>query len=276
MTPLRRRMIDDMRIRNFSPHTQQAYVRYIARFARHYGRSPADLGPKEIRDFQVHLVNNEQAKPHTLTQVVSALKFLYGVTLRRPWVIEKLARPKPEKRLPVVFSREQTLRILESPSNLKHRAILATIYSAGLRVSEVQHLRVSDIDSDRMVIRIVQGKGRKDRFVPLAVTLLELLRQYWLAVRPRTWLFPGADIDRPISSRSVQRIATKACQMAGVNGSAHSLRHSYATHLLEAGTSVRTIQLLLGHSSLSSTQIYTHVSKKHLLETKSPLDMEAP
>ena len=278
MTSLRRRMIDDMRIRNFSIHTQQAYVRYMVRFARHYGRSPADLGPKEIRDFQVHLLNNEKVKPHTLAQFVSAWKFLYGVTLGRPWVVEKLAMPKSQKRLPVVFSREETLRILDSLSNLKHRAILATIYSAGLRVSELRHLQVSDIDSERMVIRIVQGKGRKDRLVPLAVKLLDLLRRYWLAVRPRTWLFPGDDIDRSISSRSVQRIVTKACQLASVDrkGSAHTLRHSYATHLLEAGTNLRTIQLLLGHSSLSSTQIYTHVSKTDLLETKSPLDMDEP
>lgn len=219
MTPLRRRMIEDMRLRNFSPHTQQAYVRYVARFARHYGRSPARLGPKEIREFQLHLLRNENAKPHTLVQFVSALKFLYRVTLRRPWVVERIAVPKREKRLPTVLSREETLRILESPSNLKHRAILATIYSAGLRISELIHLQVCDIDSERMVIHIRQAKGRKDRFVPLAANLLDLLRQYWLAVRPRTWLFPGDDIDRPISRRSVQRIVTKACQRAGVNRS---------------------------------------------------------
>lgn len=277
MTPLRQRMIEDMRIRNFSPHTQSAYVRYVARFARHYGCSPERLGPEHIRKFQVYLLNKEKVKAHTLQQCVVALKFLYRVTLKRSWVVETIFFPKREKRIPVVLSREETLRVLDSLSYLKHRAILATIYASGLRVAELTHLRLSDIDSKRMVIHVRQGKGKKDRLVPLSKNLLELLRKYWLTDRPNPWLFPGRSPDRPMARRCIQRIVKKACRLGGVREvSPHTLRHSFATHLLEAGTNIRTIQLLLGHSSLGSTQIYTHVSTKGLLDTQSPLDMDKP
>ena len=273
MTPLRRRMLDDLRIRDFSPCTIAQYTRYVGRFAQHFGRSPEHLGLEEIRTYFVHLAN-AGVSGAIREQTGSGLRFLYGVTLGRPEVAEKIPHAKREKHLPVVISRSEVLRLLKVVSNIKHRAILSTCYSGGLRVSEIANLRVKDIDSERMVIRVFQGKGRKDRFVPLSTKLLELLREYWIAVHPGEWLFPGNKGDRPISRRSIHRICIKARIMAGIakNVTPHTLRHSYATHLLEAGTNVRVIQLLLGHSSLRTTEIYTHVSTGDLLGTTSPLD----
>ena len=274
MTPLRRRMLEDLRIRNFSPHTQKAYIRYVARFARHFGCPPDQLGPKHTRAFQVHLAD-AGASFATLTQVASALRFLYRVTLEKDWVVERIPYPKPESRLPIVLSREDVIKFLSSPSNIKHRAILTTCYAAGLRVSEATHLRVSDIDSKRMVIRIQQGKGKKDRMVPLSPTLLDLLREYWRVAQPRDWLFPGKKRSQPITRRSVQRVCVRARKAAGLGDkvTAHTLRHSFATHLLEAGTNVRTIQILLGHASLRTTATYTQVAMGEVLSTKSPLDL---
>lgn len=277
MTPLRRRMLDDLRIRNFSPHTQRAYIRYVARFARHFGRSPDQLGPEHIRAFQVHLAN-AGASYATLTQVASALRFLYRVTLQKDCVVERIPYPKPERHLPSVLSRDDVIKLLGSPRNIKHRAIMTACYAAGMRVSEVTHLRVCDIDSKRMVIRIHQGKGKKDRMVPLSSTLLEVLREYWRVARPRDWLFPGKKPDQPITRRSAQRVCERAREAVGLGGkvSMHTLRHSFATHLLEAGTNVRTIQLLLGHASLSTTATYTHVATGDVLSTTPPLDRAAP
>jgi len=274
MTPLRRRMLEDLRIRNFSPHTQKAYIRYVIRFTRHFGRSPDQLGPEHIRAFQVHLAN-AGASFGTLVQVVSALRFFYGVTLGKGWVIKRIPYPKPESRLPVVLSRADVIKFLDCLRNIKHRAILTTCYAAGMRVSEATHLRVADLDSKRMVIRIHQGKGKKDRMVPLSPTLLELLREYWRVARPRDWLFPGKKQSQPITRRSVQRVCERARKAAGLDDrvTAHTLRHSFATHLLEAGTNVRTIQLLLGHASLSTTARYTQVATGEVLSTKSPLDL---
>lgn len=276
MTPLRRRMLEDLKIRNFSPHTQRAYIRYVARFARHFGRSPDQLGPEHIRGFQVHLAN-AGASYSTLSQVASALRFLYRITLQKDWVVERIPCPKRERHVPVVLSREDVLKFLSSPRNVKHRAILTACYSAGLRVAEVAHLRVSDIDSKRMVIRVHQGKGKKDRMVPLSPTFLELLREYWHVAHPRHWLFPGKIEGRPITRRSVQRICERARKATGLSDgvTAHTLRHSFATHLLEAGTNVRTIQLLLGHASLSTTAAYTKVATGDVLSTTSPLDLPA-
>ena len=200
MTPLRLRMIQDLQIRNFSPHTIQAYVRYVRRFAEHFSRSPGELGPEHIRSFQVHL-KSKGASRATMTQVVSALRFLYGATLGKKWIIDLIPYPKTEKRLPVVLSSGEVKRLLSCVSNFKHRTMLATCYAAGLRVSEVTHLRVHDIDSDRMVIKIRQGKGRKDRLVPLSPKLLDQLRAYWRVSKPKTWLFPGRPKSQPMVSR---------------------------------------------------------------------------
>jgi site-specific recombinase XerD len=274
MTPLRRRMIEDLRIRNFSPNTIAGYVGYVARFARHFGRSPADLGPEHARRYLVHL-RDQRAGVGTMVQCVSALRFLYRVTLERDWAIGAIPYPKKERKLPAVLTRAEVLEFLDSLGNLKHRAILTTAYASGLRVSEVTHLKVADIDSARMVIHVRQGKGRKDRLVPLPKRLLELLREYWKVARPRTWLFPGKRNGAPITSRSVARVCAKARAALGwtKHVGPHTLRHSFATHLLEAGTNIRVIQVLLGHRALSSTATYTHLSTTSLHGTKSPLDL---
>jgi site-specific recombinase XerD len=220
----------------------------------------------------------QKAKLHTLSHLVFALRFLYRVTLDRPGMVEKIPFPKNERRLPVVLSRGEVLRLLGALPNLKHRAILSTCYGAGLRVAETAHLRVRDIDSERKVIRVFRGKGKKDRFLPLSPRLLELLREYWILGRPEPWLFPGDKSNRPISSRAVARICARAREAVGIEKKAtpHTLRHSYATHLLESGANIRAIQILLGHRSLSSTQIYTHVATSDLLEIPSPLDLDDP
>ena len=275
MTPLRRRMLEDLRVRNFSPHTTAAYTRYVARFAQHFGRSPGDLGPEHIRQFLVHLIDKEHASHATVTQVVSALRFLYRVTLNKSWVIDNIPRAKRPRRLPVVLSRQEIDTLLDVPTNLKHRALIATAYAAGLRVSELTGLRVGDIDSSRMVIHVRDGKGKKDRYVPLSPVLLDVLRRYWRFARPTTWLFPGRSQDRPIVNRCVTRIVAKAAKAAGIKKrvGSHTLRHSFATHLLDAGVNVRLIQVLLGHRSLSSTAKYAHISPAALNAVTSPLDL---
>jgi integrase/recombinase XerD len=274
MTPLRRRMIEDLRIRNFSPNTIAGYIGYVARFARHFGRSPADLGPEHVRGFLVHLREEERARGSTMKQAVSALRFLYRVTLKQDWAIPEIPYAKEERKLPLVLTRDEVLEFLGSLANLKHRAILTTAYASGLRVSETTHLRVTDIDSARMVIHVRQGKGRRDRLVPLSTTLLTLLREYWKITRPTTWLFPGRRGDKPITRRSVERVCAKARAALGWTKLVrpHTLRHSFATHLLEAGTNIRIIQRWLGHRSLSSTATYTHLSGSVFRNTKSPLD----
>jgi site-specific recombinase XerD len=275
MESLCRKMIEDMRIRNFSIHTQKAYVRYVRKFIKHFGRSPTRLSLKDIRDYQVYLVNEVKVKVSTLRMIVSALRFLYGVTLKMPWIIVDIPFPKKQKRLPRVLSREQVDDLLKSIKNIKHRTILTTCYAAGLRVSEAVGLRVDDIDSKRMVIRVRQGKRQKDRFVPLSKKLLKLLRKYWYVQRPASWLFPsGTRPDHHISTRSIARIAVKArndCKLP-IDVTTHTLRHCYATHLLESGVEIRTIQILLGHGCLRSTAHYTHLSTSGVLGTKSPFD----
>jgi len=277
ITPLRRRLIEDMRIRNYSPHTIHNNVRRLAVFAKHFGRSPDKLGPKEIRDFQVHLVDHKVSWS-SLNQFVSAFKFFYGVTLGRRWVIDFIPYAKKPMRLPDIPAREEVLRFLEGIPNIKYRAILTTCYGAGLRISEVTHLKVSDINSARMILHVRQGKGRKDRIIPLSETLLELLREYWRVVRPRKWLFPSRHSGGPIGSRSVGRVCLLARKRAGIEKklTVHTLRHSFATHLLDVGTNIRAIQLLFGHASLGTTQVYTHISMRALLATKSPLDLAPP
>jgi site-specific recombinase XerD len=212
-----------------------------------------------------------------MVQCVSAMRFLYRVTLKRGWAIPEIPYPKKERKLPVVLTRAEVIEFLGSVGNLKHRSLLTTAYASGLRVSEATHLKVTDIDSARMVIHVRQGKGRKDRLVPLSKNLLLLLREYWKAARPKTWLFPGKEgKDAPITSRSVDRVCAKAREALGWTKHVrpHTLRHSFATHLLEAGTDIRTIQVLLGHRALSSTAAYTHLSTASLQGTKSPLDLQ--
>jgi site-specific recombinase XerD len=277
MTPLRRRMIEDMRLRNLAPRTIETYVDCVAAFAGYFGTSPEHLGPDHIRAYLLHLVEQKASWSH-FNQARSALRLLYHTTLKRPWVDDGVVCVKTPRKLPVVLSLEEVAQFFAAVGNLKHRAILMTAYAAGLRLSEVVALRVEDIDSQRMVIRVRQGKGRKDREVMLSPRLLAVLRRYWLAERPSGYLFPGRHPDRPISPSSVQKICKAALRASGLKKriSPHSLRHSFATHLLEAGTDVRTIQVLLGHSHVSTTARYTHVSTARLQATSSPLDRIPP
>ncbi len=278
MTPLRRRMIEDMRIRNLAPQTQRAYVQQISRFARHFGRSPALLGPADIHAYQLHLVQDRQLSASSILVAVAALRFLYKITLKRHWSIEEVVPTcrKPQ-RLPVVLSRDEVNRFLDAVELRKHRVILTVCYAAGLRISEAVRLTPGAIDSQRMVIRIDEGKGRKDRYVMLAPDLLDLLRQWWRVKRPRGWLFPGQQPVQPITARQLNRACHAAAQAAKLDKriSMHTLRHSFATHLLERHTDIRVIQVLLGHRKLDSTALYTRVALKTIREVPSPLALLA-
>jgi site-specific recombinase XerD len=278
MTPLRQRMIEDMRVRNFSLRTQATYVTHVAKFAKYFGKSPELLGPEEIRAYQVYLVNEKRISWSYLNQAVCALKFLYRTTLRKECAIDHIPFPRQERKLPIALSLSEIACFFEAIPNLKHRAILMTAYAAGLRTLEVVHLRVTDIDSQRMVIHVRQGKGCKDRYVMLSPRLLELLREYWKAVRPTEWLFPGKKPGHWIHPTAVQRAARTAGLVARLRKrvTVRTLRHSFATHLLESGANVRTIQVLLGHRSLQTTERYTHVSTGTICATSSPLDLLPP
>ena len=275
MTPLRRRMIDDMTLRNFTPKTIEAYVRCVARFAHYFHCSPARLGSEQVRAYLLHLLQERGVSVSYYNQVRCALRFLYQVSLGRDDVPARILPAKQPRTLPVVLSGDEVLRLFAAISNLKHRSILITAYAGGLRVSEVARLRVEDIDSKRMVIRVRQGKGQNDRYVMLSTRLLEILRDYCRkAVRLRGYLFPGAAPEQPIATSSVLKACRRAAQHAklGKHVTVHTLRHSFATHLLEAGTDLRTIQVLLGHRSFNTTARYVHVATASLASTRSPLD----
>ena len=278
MTPLRLRMTEDMQVRHFSPRTQSAYLGQVSLFARHFGQSPALLGPEQIRDYQLFLTNHRKMAPSSIRVAVAALRFLYQVTLKRGWDIQQaIPAPKQPRKLPVVASPEEVLRFLDCAPGLKHRAVLTTCYAAGVRVSEAVSLRPADIDSRRKVIRVHQGKGRKDRYVMLSPRLLAVLRDYWQTLRPasRQWLFPGPSPACHLSTHAVVRACHKALRLSRLSKplTPHSLRHCFAVHLLEAGTDVRTIQLLLGHRSLSTTARYLHLAACKVSTTTSPLDL---
>jgi integrase/recombinase XerD len=274
MTPLRRRMIEDMRMRNFSKHTIAAYVSAVYRLANHYHRSPDQLNREEIRAFLVDLVEQKQVSWPYYTQILAALRFFFRHVLRRGEVVEDVRGPRPEKRLPVVLSAEEVARFFKAIPSLKHRTILMLAYGAGLRIGEAVCVRISDIDRQRKVIRVQQGKGKKDRYAMLSPALLEMLDRYCWAARPEDLLFTTRFKDRPITDSTVQRACIQARQDAGIDKriSPHTLRHSFATHLLEAGTDLRVIQVLLGHASPKTTAIYTHVSTALIGKTVSPLD----
>jgi len=267
-------MLDDLKIRNLTKGTQASYINQVARFARYFGRSPEELGPEHIRTWQVHLVDRGLSWS-ALNGAVCALRFFYCVTLRRNWVIEHIPFAKKEKALPVVLSPEEVQRLFEAVDNLKHRAMLMVAYSGGLRVSEIANLHLADIDSQRMMIHVRAGKGKKDRFVPLSPKLLDELRRYWLLARPRSFLFPGANQHKPITRSSISQMCKNAAYRANLKKrvSPHTLRHAFATHHLEAGTDVRTIQMLLGHGSIRTTCRYMHVSSAKLRENPTPLDL---
>jgi integrase/recombinase XerD len=267
--------MQDLRLRNLAENTQEAYLRSVAKLAQHFRKSPDLLSTEEVRSYLVHLVEEKHASTESYIQVLAALRFLFNVTLGRKEVLEGIPRPKSVKKLPVVLSMEEVAQFFGVVRNPKHRALLMTIYAGGLRVSEAVSLRVTDIDSKRMLIRVRQGKGRKDRYVNLSTRLLAVLREYWRACGPATWLFPGSLPGRPMSREAVndlcQRIRARANMVKRVTP--HTLRHCFATHLLEAGTDIRTIQMLLGHRSLRTTARYTHVSKITLRSVPSLLDL---
>src|SRR6516164_8400596 len=272
MTPLRQRMIEDMRLRNYAPLTIKVYIERVATFAKHFGKSPERLGAADVRAYLLYLVQEKHASWSYYDQALAVLRFLYRITLGKDWVLDDLVSPRKSKKLPVVLSPDEVAQFFQAIDGLKHRAILMTAYAAGLRVSEVVSLRVDDIDSRRMVIRIRQAKGRKDRYVMLSPRLLAILREYWRAARPTQFLFPGNVPDRPITPRTVQRACRDAQEAAGLGKRVrvHTLRHSFATHLLEAGTNIRIIQILLGHRSLTTTTLYTQVSSGVIGRTASP------
>jgi integrase/recombinase XerD len=273
MNPLRRRMIEDMQVRNLSPVTQRCYVHAVGKFARHFNRSPDRLGLEEVRAYQIHL-NTTGISWAGFNVAVCALRFLYGVTLGRTAMVERIPYARKRRQLPVILSAEEIVRFFAAVPNLKHRTALMTAYAAGLRVSEVVRLKLADIDSSRMLIRVDQGKGGRDRYIMLSPQLLIVLRTYWRKTRPAHWLFPGQDDSRPLDPSVLQTTCRIARATAKLDKpvTVHTLRHSFATHLLEAGTDIRIIQVLLGHRDLSTTARYTQVAATTIGNTASPFD----
>jgi site-specific recombinase XerD len=273
LSPLRRRMIEDMTIRKLAPKTQQGYIRTIKDLAVFLGRSPDTASYEDVRRFQLDLVTNGTGTP-ILNHTVSALRFFFRVTLRRYDIIEHTAFIHEPRKLPVVLSPEEVARLLDAAPGLKYKAALSVAYGAGLRAAEVVSLKVGDIDSERMVIRVEQGKGRKDRNVMLSPHLLELLRAWYKVAHPRGWLFPGQSPVNPLTTRQFNRACHTAAQTADIKKrvSPHTLRHSFATHLLEQNIDIRVIQVLLGHANLDTTALYTRVATKTIREVMSPLE----
>jgi site-specific recombinase XerD len=273
MSPLRRRMIEDMTIRKFAPKTQHDYVQRIKNFTAFLGRSPDTASFEDVRRYQLHLAARGVGVP-TLNQTVATLRFFFRVTLKRHEIVEHTTFIHEPRKLPVVLSPEEVARLLNAAPGLKYKAALSVAYGAGLRAAEVVSLKVCDIDSGRMIIRVEQGKGRKDRNVMLSASLLELLRAWWRPARPQGWLFPGRDRVQPITTRQLNRACHAAAQMAEIDKrvSLHTLRHSFATHLLEQNVDVRVIQVLLGHAKLDTTALYTRVATKTIREIMSPLE----
>jgi site-specific recombinase XerD len=268
-------MLEDLQLRNYSTSTIDIYLRCVSDFAKYFNKSPDQLGPEHVRDYQLFLVKERKVSWTVFNQHVCALRFFFNNTLGRKWMIEHIPYPKSEQRLPTVLSQGEVAALLGAKTNLKHRALLTTIYAAGLRVSEAATLLVTDIDSQRELICVRQAKGRKDRYVMLSPKLLDLLRLYWKSYRPTHWLFPGDPEDSHMSRVTIYLLCRQAAVAAGLSKKVtpHTLRHSFATHLLESGTDLRTIQILLGHCNLKTTARYMHVSTLALRSIVSPLDL---
>ena len=278
MTRLRKIMLEELQRRNYSEITTRKYLQYVTAFARHFGKSPDQLGPNELRSYQAYLLRERKVTPGTAVNCVAALRFFFIKTLKRHQFREFLPYPKDRRRLPTVLSREEVSRLINAAGTLFRRTLLVTLYGTGMRRSELAHLKVGDIDSQRMIIRVVAGKGGKDRDLPLSPTLLETLREYWRWRKPKLYMFPtrtrGLPMEEPISDKTVWIACSEAARRAGINKrvTPHTLRHSWATHLLEAGTDLRTIQVLLGHGDLETTAQYLHLSRRHLQAVTNPLD----
>jgi integrase/recombinase XerD len=279
MTDLRKRMLEELERRNYSNNTKRAYLGAIEDLSRHFDQPADQLGPGQIREYQAYLFRERHLTANTVNQRIGALRFFYTKTLKKNWSVEETPYPRKTLRLPVILSPEEVARLIESATTPFHRTILMTLYGTGVRRAELTHLKISDIDSQRMVIHVQGGKGRKDRDVMLSPNLLDALRQHYRSLRkkPKTWLFPGGNghtADRPIDTKVVWYACQNAAQRAGLKKKLHphTLRHCFATHLLEAGADLRTIQVLLGHRDLKETTIYLHLSNRHLSATASPLD----
>jgi integrase/recombinase XerD len=273
-TGLIRRMAEDMQLRNFSPKTIDAYTYHVGRFAEFLGSSPEHATPEDVRSFQLHLINERKVGWSSFNQAVCGLRFLFRTTYPRSWAVSMVPFGRKPKTLPAVLSGEEVTRLLSCVKSLKHRTFLLTLYAAGLRLSEAAALTIADIDSQRMQLRIASGKGAKERLVPLSTRLLAALRHYWKEVRSPKYLFPGKTFDVPLSPTTIQKTCKAAVQKSGILKAVtpHTLRHSYATGLLEAGVDLLAISRLLGHKSFSTTMIYLHVRRTHLGSTPSPID----
>jgi len=278
MTPLRQRMLDELRRRNYSEKTIDVYVRAVAAYALHFRRSPDQLGADDVLTFQLHLRDVAKVSWSSYNVMTSALRFLYAVVLSRPGMVLEIPYAKRPRRVPIVLSQNETRRLIEAADKIRDRALIMVGYAAGLRVSEIVNLRIEDIDSDRMMLHVRQGKGDKDRLVPLSPALLDVLRRWWRTFKPTTWLFPGEDGKRPLHPVTVRNIVRDAAKRAKIRKrvTPHTLRHTFATHLLETGVDVKTVQALLGHHRLSSTMHYNHVVRQLVTATKSPLDALDP
>ena len=279
MTRLRKMMLEELQRRNYSQSTTTTYIRTVEDFARYFKRRPDQLGPEHIREYQAQLFSKRKLAPNTVTQRLAALRFFFVKTLHKPWSANETPYPKKVVRLPAILSQEEVARLIDAAYTPFHRVVLMTLYATGVRRAELAHLKVTDIDSQRMVIHVQGGKGRKDRDVMLSPKLLEALREHWRSLRrkPAEWLFPGNrwhTATHPINTKVAWQACQAAAQRAGIQKEVHphTLRHCFATHLLEAGADLRTIQILLGHRDLEETTIYLHLSQRHLNATASPLD----
>jgi integrase/recombinase XerD len=278
VTQLRKMMLEELQRRNYSKTTVNAYLKMVASFATYFHRSPDQLGPEEIRAYQVYLFTERKLGARTVGHHTAALRFFFCKTLRRNYPVEEVPYPKAGRRLPIILTQEEAVRLIDSASNLFHRAMLMTLYSTGMRRAELCHLKVEDIDSTRMIVHIRHGKRNRDRDVPLSPKLLETLREYWRWMKPKTYLFPGTKngwrADKPITPKVLWEACREAAQAAGItkNVPPHLLRHSFATHLVENGADLPTVQLLLGHCDLKATSIYLHLSERHLKAAGTPID----
>jgi len=278
VTQLRKLMLEELQRRNYSQTTVNSYLKIVESFAKHFGRSPDQLGPEQIRTYQVYLLNERKLGVRTVGHCTAALRFFFCKTLKRAYPIDEVPYPKAPRRLPIILTREEAVRLVDSASNLFHRAMLITLYSTGMRRAELCRLKVADIDSTRMLIHIRQGKGGKDRDVPLSPKALETLREYWRWMQPKTYLFPGtvngSRADKPITPKVLWEACREAAQRAGISKAVrpHLLRHAFATHLVEGGADLPTVQALLGHTDLKPTSIYLHLSERHLRAAGTPID----
>jgi integrase/recombinase XerD len=278
VTQLRKMMLEELQRRNYSQTTVNTYLKVVEDFARHFSRPPDKLGKEQLRAYQVHLLQERKLGVRTVGLHTAALRFFFCKTLKRAYPVEEVPYPRAPRRLPIILTKEEAIRLIDSASNLFHRAMLITMYSTGMRRAELCRLKVEDIDSTRMIIHIRQGKGGKDRDVPLSPKTLETLREYWRWMKPKTYLFPGtvngSRADKPITPKVLWEACREAAQRAGITKAVrpHLLRHSFATHLVEGGADLPTVQALLGHVDLKPTSIYLHLSERHIKAAGTPLD----